>query len=133
MTRLIYASAEDEAADKAQVHAILVALDAAHTQYGKDECGAWAVRGKKGYAAASGDPGRAKWLLYCQPRTKGKWNNIRRALTSIGNCTQNGDDEGIFVFDRLPTPDEATYIRKVVGFRKRQPATAGAFKPLAAL
>jgi hypothetical protein len=128
MTRLFYHDAYDEAADKKQVHRILVALDAAATQLRKDECGAYGIRGARGHIYTWGDAGRAKYLLYVRCTSKGQWTRIRRALTTSGKCTQDGDQKGIVQFDRLPTPDEAKYIRKVARIRKRQPVSANAYK-----
>jgi len=128
MTRLFYRNAQDERDDKKQVNDILVALDAAATKFGRDECQAWTVRGVKGHIYTWGDAGHAKWLLYVRCSSKGQWSRNRRALTAFGRCTQDGDDEGIVMFDHLPTPDEAKLIRRIAGIRKRQPINAGAFK-----
>jgi hypothetical protein len=73
--------------------------------------------GKRGYVATWGDG--ARWFIYCAPGSSRKWNNLRRDLSHLGKCTQDGDDEGIIRLDRLPTAEEATAIRKAIGLSKR--------------
>ena len=48
------------------------------------------------------------------------WNSAKRAL-SFAELTNDGDDEGAFILDRLPTRAEAAAARKWIGAaRKRQ-------------
>jgi hypothetical protein len=84
-----------------------------------DECRTWTSRGKRGYLATWGDG--ARWFIYCAPGSSRKWNNLRRDLSHLGKCTQDGDDEGIIRIDALPTPEQAVLIRKAIGLSKRPP------------
>src|SRR5262245_24394302 len=104
-------------ADKQQLRSMLTALDAAGNQMRLDECRTWIIMGKWGYVATWGDG--ARWFNYCAPGSARRWDKIRRALSPLGKCTQEGDDEGIIRIDRLPTAEEATAIRKAVGLSKR--------------
>ena len=104
-------------ADKQQLRSMLTALDAAGNQMRLDECRAWTIRGKRGYVATWGDG--ARWFIYCAPGSGRKWNNLRRDLSHLGKCTQDGDDEGIIRIDALPTPEQAVLIRKAIGLTKR--------------
>src|SRR5262245_24428537 len=122
-----YSSQAEFFADKAQLQTMLVALDAARNQLRLDECRCWNIRGKRGYAATWGDGKR--WFIYCAPGSARKWNNFRRALSHLGKCTQDGDDEGNIRIDRLPTPEEAGLIRKAVGFVRTRPAPAVPISP----
>ena len=61
----------------------------------------------------------ARWSIYCAPGSGRKWNNLRRDLSHLGKCTQDGDDEGIIRIDVLPTPEQAVLIRKAIGLSKR--------------
>ena len=106
-------------ADKQQLRSMLTALDVAGNQMRLDECRTWTIMGKRGYVATWGDG--ARWFIYCAPGSGRKWNNLRRDLSPLGKCTQDGDDEGIIRLDRLPTAEEATAIRKAVGLIKRPP------------
>ena len=47
------------------------------------------------------------------------WSNARRAL-SFAKLTNDGDDEGAFFLNRLPTTDEADVIRHYCGITKRR-------------
>ena len=100
---------------------LLTALDAAGNQMRLDECRTWTITGKRGYVATWGDG--ARWFIYCAPGSARKWDNIRRALSPLGKCTQAGDDEGIIRIDALPTPEQAVLIRKAIGGASGQPST----------
>jgi hypothetical protein len=120
-----YTSHAEFFADKAKLQTMLVALDAAHSQLRLDSCRTWTIRGKRGYLATWGNG--VRWLIYCAPGSARKWNRIRQALSPLGRCTQDGDDEGIIRIDRLPTHEQAALIRKAIGLVRRRPAPANAF------
>jgi hypothetical protein len=63
----------------------------------------------------------ARWFIYCAPGSSKKWNNIRRALSPLGKCTQDGDDEGIIRIDQLPNSELAAAIRKYEQAARHQP------------
>ena len=58
-----------------------------------------------------------------------KWTNIKSSL-AFAKLTQDGDDEGCFYLDRLPTQAEAGAIRDALGIRKRRIMTAEALSNL---
>jgi hypothetical protein len=47
------------------------------------------------------------------------WNKAKRAL-AFARVSQDGDDEGILILDRLPTKTEAEAIRHHLGVAKRK-------------
>jgi hypothetical protein len=51
--------------------------------------------------------------------SKRKWTNIKAQLV-FARLTQDGDDEGCFYLDRLPTQAEAGPVRHALGIRKRR-------------
>jgi hypothetical protein len=51
------------------------------------------------------------------------WRAATRAL-SFAKLMQNGDDEGAFLLDRLPTQSEATLIRHYCGIARRKELSA---------
>jgi hypothetical protein len=112
-----YLTMAEADADKQQLRSMLTALDAAGNQMRLDECRTWTIRGKRGYVATWGDG--KQWFIYCAPGSGRKWNNLRRDLSHLGKCTQDGDDEGIIRIYALPTPEQAVLIRKAIGLSKR--------------
>jgi len=47
------------------------------------------------------------------------WNRAKDALSSFAKLGNDGDDEGVFFLDRLPTKSEAEIIRKWTGVAKK--------------
>ncbi len=115
------------AIDRANLVALLNALDASHRSLGRDQCGDWAIVGKAGHIYVDG----LGFLLYVttgeSPR---RWNNIKRRL-AFCQLNQDGDDEGCLHLDRLPTPTEAALIREALGIRRKRNVTAEARDQLA--
>jgi hypothetical protein len=90
------------------------AIDARQASLRRDDCGDWAVSGRAGhvYAVPEG------FQLYVATGERPlKWTWIKKKL---GFCrvTQDGDDEGCLILDRLPTVVEAELIREALGIRK---------------
>jgi len=46
------------------------------------------------------------------------WGEVKKKLAFM-QVTQDGDTEGVFKLDRLPTEDEAALIRDMLGIRRR--------------
>jgi hypothetical protein len=111
-----YASQAEFFADKAQLQSMLVALDAAHSQLRLDSCRTWTIMGKRGLAATLG--GRQAVVHLLRARI-GQEVGQHPALSHLGKCTQDGDDEGIIRIDALPTPEQAVLIRQAIGLSKR--------------
>jgi hypothetical protein len=119
--------------DRAHLVTILDALDASPRTLKRPVVrgwvGDWQITGKHGHILADGagfllyatTPERdeldqdGKVRCYGSPR---RWNNIKRML-GFAALVQDGDDEGIFRLDRLPTADEAELIRDSIGIRRR--------------
>jgi hypothetical protein len=121
-----YVSAGKAQSDKAQLLSMLIALDGARNSIKLDECRTFVIRGRQGYVATWGDGKR--WLVHCAPGSPRKWTNIRRALSPLGQCTQDGGQEGIIRIDRRPNPDEAALIRKAIRLNRTKRAPGNAFK-----
>ena len=49
-----------------------------------------------------------------------QWSAAKAAMKPFTDITRDGDIEGAFFLDRLPTRDEAEIIRNYVGLRKRR-------------
>ena len=117
-------------AEKEHLTALLTALDAASGALKRPVCqgwlGDWQITGKHAHALADG-PG---YLLYAHA-TPRRWTNIKRHL-AFARLTQDGDDEGCFHLDHLPTGNEAETIRDCLGIRRRRSVTEAARAQLAA-
>ena len=93
----------------------------------RDECGDWQIEGKQGwiYAVPEGFQ-----FFYFARNGVNEWDgegphmeDYVRAKRSLTFCrlTQDGNGEGVFILDRLPTADEAEIIREIfVIFKKRE-------------
>jgi hypothetical protein len=81
----------------------------------RDECGDWRVNGSHGnvYAVPEGFQ-----IFVMGWSTKG-WTLAKAALSFAKVCN-DGDDEGGFILDRLPTRAEGEAIRKWCGIAKRK-------------
>jgi hypothetical protein len=81
----------------------------------RDECGDPRINGRRGhiYAAPEG------FMLAVMGWSANGWNKAKRAL-AFASLSQDGDDEGILILDRLPTKTEAETIRHYLGVAKRK-------------
>jgi len=122
--------------DRDHLDSFLSAIDASPTALERPVRRGWIgdyqITGKRGHVLAA-QPG---YLLYantperdephpdrqdrklCYGSTR-KWTNIKAQL-AFAKLTQDGDDEGCFYLDRLPTQAEASRIRKALGIRRRR-------------
>jgi hypothetical protein len=89
------------------------ALGSASSALRRDECGDPRIFGKRGhvYAVPEG------FQLYCVCESPRAWTYAKRAL-SFAEVTQDGDEEGMLIMDRLPTAEEAETIRSYLGINK---------------
>jgi hypothetical protein len=72
----------------------------------RDECGDWAIHGKKGHVYAV--PEGFQFFVYdCTT----KWYNMAKEKFTFATCTQDGDSEGGFIMSKIPTPEEAELVR----------------------
>jgi hypothetical protein len=93
----------------------------------RDECGDWQIAGETGHIyAVPGSLDRPKTegfqvFVFCD--TVRQWSAAKSQMKPFTDKTNDGDSEGAFFLDRLPTngpPDEAEIIRRYVGLRKRR-------------
>jgi hypothetical protein len=101
--------------DRAQQQHLLAALNAWSRALRRDECGAWRINGTSGHVYAAGNG----WLFYVATGSPRAWTAAKERL-AFCTVTQDGDDEGVLRLDGLPTPEQATAIRKTLGIRKRK-------------
>jgi hypothetical protein len=89
----------------------------------KDECSDWRINGSTGHVYAIcgtiTEPKTRGFMLYVMTGSARAWTFALRSL-SFGSLEQDGDTEGAVFLDRLPTPEEATIIRRALGIRKRR-------------
>ncbi len=100
----------------------MAALGCSDTALRRDECGDPRINGKHGrvYAVcgAVAEPKRPGFMVYISCETKMTWTYAKRAL-SFAKLMNDGDDEGSFFLDRLPSRSEAEPIRAYCGIRKK--------------
>jgi hypothetical protein len=82
----------------------------------RDECGDWAIFGKRGHIYAAPDG----FQIVVQCDSAREWSYARKALKSFAALTNDGDEEGVVFLDRLPTVEEASTIRQYVGVAKKR-------------
>ena len=87
-----------------------------------DECGDPVINGTKGHIIAVcgtlDEPKRPGFMIYVMGWSTNGWNKAKVAL-SFAKLENDGDDEGAFFLDRLPTKSEAEIIRKWTGVAKK--------------
>lgn len=90
------------------------ALSSATTTLRRDECGDWRILGTAGhiYAVPEG------FQIIAESASRRGWGAAKRRL-AFATLQRDGDTEGAFILDRLPTEAEAVEIRHVIGIRKR--------------
>jgi hypothetical protein len=93
-----------------------------------DACGDPCIRGQYGHAyAVCGTVTRPKapgFTLYLDCPSARAWTAAKKAL-GFAEVTGDGDEDGWFFLDRLPTtPEEATTIRRYLGISKRREVSA---------
>jgi hypothetical protein len=101
--------------------ALAKAIETRHAALRRDECGDWRINGRRGHIyAVPGSldpPDAAGFLLHSAASSARAWTNTKRDL-AFAELTQDGDDEGVFLLDRLPSAAEAQLIRKRLGVAK---------------
>jgi hypothetical protein len=87
------------------------ALGSASSALRRDECGDPRLNGKRCYIYAV--PEGFQFYCVCDCRLAWTWE------LSFAKVTQDGDEEGMLLLDRLPTAEEAEAIRDYLGIAKR--------------
>jgi hypothetical protein len=102
--------------DLAELDTLLCALNGARNALRRDECGDWAITGSRGTVRACG----GKYFVYIASGSALAWTWAKRKLASFTTVSQDGDEEGILLLDRMPTPEEAETLRGYIGLRQTQ-------------
>jgi hypothetical protein len=111
---------------KEQKAALVAFADAigAKQKFGQDEAGNPRIEGKRGriYVQPSTcDPGKSpRFQIYFTTGHATGWRFAREAMSQFAKITNNGDDEGILVMERLPSPQEGEVIRDKLEIFKRR-------------
>jgi hypothetical protein len=107
------------AVQRSRLLELQAAIDASQTTAGRptltrDACGDWAIFGRLGHIYAA--PEGFQLVISTGERPKA-WTWIKKRLTFC-RLSQDGDDEGVLLLDRIPTPAEAELIREALGIRQ---------------
>jgi hypothetical protein len=103
------------AAQRQALLALIPSLGCSDMTLRRDECGDPRISGKHGHVYAV--PG-AGFAIFVNCETRTGWTYAKRAL-SFAKLMNDGEDEGAFFLDRLPTRSEAETIRRYCAIRKR--------------
>jgi hypothetical protein len=72
--------------------------------------------------AATFTPSLALYSSFASREARGAWGFAKQALAFAELCN-DGDDEGAFILNRLPTESEAAIIRAKLGIAKKRQVT----------
>jgi len=95
---------------------LLEALEASQLALRRDACSDQAINGRAGHIYASGD----NFLIYASPLSSRRWTNIKQRLRAFCRLSQDGDDEGCLILDRLPSRPQAALIRYAIRLKRRR-------------
>jgi len=98
--------------DKPQMQAL---SDAMHAKIKKDAAGDWFIQGLEGDIYCADGVGYAIGVCHT---TRLAYRRTKEVLMRFAVLRQNGDTEGVFYLNRLPTQDEACTLRKRLKIRK---------------
>ena len=112
-------------ANRERLAPLLIALDASPSTLRKVD-GDYRIDGKWGHIFAVSDTQYQVFVLDEKPETgshsrwsKQGWTHCKKALMTFMKLVSDGDTEGAFTLDRLPTPEEAVLIRKYCHIRQK--------------
>jgi hypothetical protein len=104
--------------DKEQLEILADALKISRRHVRKDPFGQWLIDRGRGRVQPWGD--LSSYLIYVVAHSARKWGAIKRKAKALGwEITQDGDDEGCIRVG-VPNEAEATYLRALLGLRKRR-------------
>jgi hypothetical protein len=102
--------------ERAHLETLLRALDATSRALRRDSCGAWTIKGKRGYIYADG----SGFLIVVSPGDSiRRWANTKGKL-AFCRVAQDGDHEGCLHLDHLPMPAEADLIRHALRIKRKR-------------
>jgi hypothetical protein len=109
------------AEQRAALKRFAVALRSRPSALKDDDCGDPIIAGSVGHVIAclgrlGQRPSKPGFQLHVIDATERKWTSVKRAL-AFAELTSDGDGEGAFYLDRLPTKAEATVIRARLGIK----------------
>jgi len=102
------------AKQRARLIKLMAAIDVTGRALRRDECGDPRLEGSRGHIYAA--PEGFQFVL-CGGSVR-RWTYTKQVL-SFARLVQDGDDEGVFLLDRLPTAAEGHVIRDRFGIRRR--------------
>jgi hypothetical protein len=102
--------------ERAHLETLLIVLDVTPRALGRDSCGTWAIKGKRGHIYADGS---GFLIVVSTGNSIRLWANAKGKL-AFCRVTQDGDDEGCLHLDHLPTPAEADLIRDTLRIRRKR-------------
>jgi hypothetical protein len=110
--------------DHVDLQGILSHLRGAFRALRRDECGDPCITGSRGTIRANS----GVISVYVACRSARHWGFVKKSLIGFCTVTQDGDDEGVLRFDRLPAGDEIVQLRDAIGLRQTRPGNAMAFQ-----
>lgn len=126
-----YSKCDPDRDGRASLQALLTALDASPLSLRRDfwsgmgRRGDHAIHGKRGHIYPDGNG----YLLYVRGHSVRSWSAAKRKL-SFCQLRIDGEDEGTYHLDRLPSPAEAKAIRQMMAIRKRRKLSGEARRDL---
>ena len=103
--------------DKVSLIDFVDAIDTRHKLIKYDECYNWRIQGTSGHVYAI--PEHGVFYICVETGSPRAWGAAKKFM-AFCTISQDGDDEGVFRLNRLPTTLEGNMIRRVVGLPKRR-------------
>jgi hypothetical protein len=100
--------------DHVELDTLLAAINGAMNALRRDACGDWTITGSRGTIRACG----GKFFVHIPCHSGLAWTWAKKKLAGFTTVHQDGDEEGIILLDRMPTPDEAETLRSYIGLRQ---------------
>ena len=101
--------------DRANLDALLAAINGARNALRRDECGDWTIIGSRGTIHACD----GVFSVYIEGHSALASTHAKKQLHGICPVvSQDGDRESVLTFQRMPDADEAATLRQYVGLRQ---------------
>jgi hypothetical protein len=102
------------AQDRKELQTLIAAINGAQNSLRRDECGDWTIIGARGTVHATD----GRFYVYLCPGSAKAWHYAKKALASFAAPSQDGDEDGMLTFTRMPNEDEAKTLRSYIGLRQ---------------